>query len=97
MWASWTPQGCYRMCLTDNNFKNLPTGDVVDKLIWHSLTLKDFKGITDAEGYFEAPLIHGDYQVTLTHPHVEAPSLAQSFKVTPMSDSQNHLHVKVTV
>ncbi|KAM7474750.1 hypothetical protein LguiB_021993 [Lonicera macranthoides] len=97
MWASWTPQGCYRMCLTDNNFKNLPTGDVVDKLIWHSLTLKDFKGTTDADGYFEAPLIHGDYQVTVTHPHIQGSTLTQSFKVTSMGDSQNHLHVKVTV
>ncbi|KAF7811084.1 endo-1,4-beta-xylanase A-like [Senna tora] len=33
IWAAWKPEGCYRMCLTDNNFKNLPTGDVVDKVL----------------------------------------------------------------
>ncbi|KAK9164323.1 hypothetical protein Syun_005225 [Stephania yunnanensis] len=60
MWASWHPQGCYRMCLTDNNFKNLPTGDVVDKLIngWQHTRLT---GMTDSNGLFEAQLFHGDY------------------------------------
>ncbi|KAK7852921.1 hypothetical protein CFP56_037427 [Quercus suber] len=27
------PNGCYQMCLTDNNFQNLAAGDVVDKLL----------------------------------------------------------------
>lgn len=27
------PKGCSQMCLVDNNFKNQPIGDVVDKLI----------------------------------------------------------------
>ena len=40
------------MCLTDNNFKNLATGDVVDK-IHVSLTHEDLVGTTNAEGYFE--------------------------------------------
>ncbi|KAK4284473.1 hypothetical protein QN277_001301 [Acacia crassicarpa] len=40
MWTAWRPEGCYRMCLTDNNFNNLPTGDVVDKLLqeWSNST-----------------------------------------------------------
>ncbi|KAJ1295907.1 hypothetical protein BS78_01G259300 [Paspalum vaginatum] len=35
MWAAWhaNGNGCYVMCLTDNSFKNLPVGNVVDKLI----------------------------------------------------------------
>ncbi|PON90537.1 1,4-alpha-glucan-branching enzyme [Trema orientale] len=31
--VAWRPQGCWRMCLTDTNFKNLPIGDVIDKLM----------------------------------------------------------------
>ncbi|GJN39956.1 hypothetical protein PR202_gb29112 [Eleusine coracana subsp. coracana] len=35
MWAAWHANGCYVMCLTDNNFKNLPVGSlvIIDKLI----------------------------------------------------------------
>ncbi|RLN12707.1 endo-1,4-beta-xylanase A-like [Panicum miliaceum] len=33
LWTVWHKRGCYVMCLTHNNFWNLPTGDVVDKLI----------------------------------------------------------------
>ncbi|CAI9303478.1 unnamed protein product [Lactuca saligna] len=33
LWSAWSPEGCYRMCLTDNDFRNLATGDVVDKII----------------------------------------------------------------
>jgi hypothetical protein len=66
MWASWTPKGCYRMCLTNNLFQNFPVGDTVDKLI------KEWKthatGTTAADGSFQANLAHGDYQVTVDHP-----------------------------
>ncbi|XP_028548826.1 endo-1,4-beta-xylanase 5-like [Dendrobium catenatum] len=62
IWAGWHPQGCNRMCLTDNNFRNLPTGDVVDKLIkgWRSDTVV---GTTDSNGIFEAQLFHGEHEV----------------------------------
>ncbi|KAJ8542008.1 hypothetical protein K7X08_016874 [Anisodus acutangulus] len=67
LWSPWQPQGCYRMCLTDNDFKNLPTGNVVDNLMreWshHGLI-----GITNENGYFETSLYHGDYEVTIKHP-----------------------------
>ncbi|CAK9141366.1 unnamed protein product [Ilex paraguariensis] len=96
LWASWKPIGCYEMCLTDNNFKNLPTGDVVDKIIWE-WTHKGLSGITDVDGYFESSLFHGDYEVTVTHRDVlGGSSLAQSFKVTPTENSHKPLHVKVS-
>ena len=33
LWTALHPNGCYQMCLTDNNFQNLPTGETVDKLL----------------------------------------------------------------
>ncbi|XP_022942930.1 uncharacterized protein LOC111447814 [Cucurbita moschata] len=53
--------------LVDLNFKNTPAGDVVDKLLaeWKSPNLE----ITDdGEGFVEALLFHGDYNVTVQHP-----------------------------
>ncbi|PON90535.1 Glycoside hydrolase [Trema orientale] len=70
LWAAWRPEGCYRMCLTDNNFRNLPTGDVVDKLLhewgWKQGTTSF--GATNANGVFETTLFHGDYHVQVGHP-----------------------------
>ncbi|XP_059446333.1 endo-1,4-beta-xylanase 5-like [Corylus avellana] len=84
LWTAWSPGGCYRMCLTDNNFNNLATGDVVDKLMqkWGS---KAMVGTTDADGVFEASLFHGDYQVKISHPKVASSNLGQSFVVSSAS------------
>ena len=51
------------MCLTDNNFKNLPTGDVVDKLFKEWGISQALEGTTDDDGFFEGSLFHGDYQI----------------------------------
>ncbi|CAO2143534.1 unnamed protein product [Urochloa humidicola] len=67
LWTAWHPQGCYVMCLTDNGFRNLPTGDVVDKLIAEWQT-RSHAGVADADGYYEAELFHGEYKVTVSHP-----------------------------
>lgn len=73
LWAAWRPEGCYRMCLTDNNFRNLPTGDVVDKLLhewgWKQGTASF--GTTDANGFFETSLFHGDYHVKVSRPTLD--------------------------
>ncbi|XP_022725061.1 uncharacterized protein LOC111281644 [Durio zibethinus] len=83
MWAAWKPQGCYRMCLTDNNFKNLPTGNVVDNLL-HQWSSKALAGSTDSDGFFEESLFHGEYEVKITHPS----SLAHSFVIVSTNASQ---------
>ncbi|KAK9286308.1 hypothetical protein L1049_014698 [Liquidambar formosana] len=99
IWAAWRPEGCYRMCLTDNNFKNLPTGDVVDKLIqeWGGrggLVV----GTTDADGFFETSLFHGDYEVSsISHPAATNSSLSQRFKVASTDNLQQRtLHVQIS-
>ncbi|KAF9625841.1 hypothetical protein IFM89_027445 [Coptis chinensis] len=94
LWTGWHPDKCYKKCLTDNNFRNLPTGDVVDKLIqeWKMHGV----GITDSNGIFETSLFHGDYNVTISHPMTNSSS-AQSFKVAAAESSQETtLHVQIS-
>nr|VDD00219.1 unnamed protein product [Brassica oleracea] len=81
-WSGYNPKGCFRMCLTDGNFRNLPTGDVVDKLLreWGGLRGKT-TGLTDADGYFEASLFHGDYDLSIAHPLTNS-TASHSFKLT---------------
>jgi len=88
MWAAWHAKGCYVMCLTDNNFKNLPQGDVVDRLIaeWRATP---GAGATDAQGYFEAELVHGEYKVTVSHPALNS-SISRSVKVELGTGSEHY-------
>ncbi|XP_042426046.1 endo-1,4-beta-xylanase 5-like [Zingiber officinale] len=92
MWSAWHPNGCYRMCLTDNNFKNLPAGDVVDKLIaeWKS---GDVVGKTAADGSFRARLFHGDYEISISQSSGKSSSV-QSFKV---ADSPHRIRLKIRI
>ncbi|XP_043725822.1 endo-1,4-beta-xylanase 5-like [Telopea speciosissima] len=93
IWAGWHSEGCNKMCLTDNNFKNLPTGDVVDKLI-NEWTQRNLVGSIDNNGTFEISLFHGDYDATLTHPSANSNS-TRSFKVTTGTSEETMLHVHV--
>ncbi|GFZ16893.1 hypothetical protein Acr_26g0001630 [Actinidia rufa] len=96
LWSAWTPQGCDAMCLTDNNFRNLPTVDVVDELMkeWGQPGLS---GTTDSDGQIQARLFHADYKVTVTHLSMADSSVvAQNFEVVPMDKSSQVLHVKVS-
>ncbi|RHN44785.1 putative endo-1,4-beta-xylanase [Medicago truncatula] len=80
MWTAWSPQGCYRICLTDNNFKNLPAGDVVDQLI-NEWGRAEKSGTTDQNGYFEASLFHGDYEIEINHPIKKKSNFTHHIKV----------------
>lgn len=68
VWAPLVPSGCTAMCLTDANFKNLPTGDVVDKIMNELSHANDAPGITDSNGFFETLLFHGEYEAKISHP-----------------------------
>ncbi|XP_031256147.1 endo-1,4-beta-xylanase 5-like, partial [Pistacia vera] len=92
IWGAWSPQGCYRMCLTDNNFNNLPTGDVVDKLL-HEWGIRKLDGTTDANGFFEASVFHGDYEVKIIHPAVKNSSLVHRLNVPSTNSSTLLLQV----
>ncbi|KAK2974471.1 hypothetical protein RJ640_018636 [Escallonia rubra] len=94
IWSAWHPTGCYQMCLTDNDFRNLPTGDVVDNII-KEFSFNKLSGTTDANGYLEASLFHGEYEVTVSHPKMGDSSVLQSFKVASTGFSEQTLNVKV--
>ncbi|WVZ58954.1 hypothetical protein U9M48_009169 [Paspalum notatum var. saurae] len=75
MWAAWHAKGCYVMCLTDDSFKNLAAGDVVDGLIaeWNT---HPKEATTDANGgVVRLGLVDGQYNLTLTHPLLKAPAV----------------------
>ncbi|KAK6945985.1 Glycoside hydrolase family 10 domain, partial [Dillenia turbinata] len=94
MWAGRDAQGCYRMCLTDENFKNLPTGDVVDKLL-REWVKRGFVGETDDNGVLEISLSHGDYEATIDHPDLLNSLLLKSFKVVPAESSEHQATLTV--
>ncbi|KAK3011925.1 hypothetical protein RJ639_010503 [Escallonia herrerae] len=94
IWSAWRPTGCYQMCLTDNDFRNLPTGDVVDNII-KEFSLNKLSGTTDANGYLEVSLFHGEYEVTVSHPKMGDSSVLQSFKVASTGFFQQTLNVTV--
>ncbi|XP_044508811.1 endo-1,4-beta-xylanase 5-like [Mangifera indica] len=90
IWGAWSPQGCYRMCLTDNNFNNLATGNVVDKLL-REWGRRKLQATTDDNGYIETSLFHGDYLVKVDHPDIKNGSLVHTFDVSPSTSSSTLL------
>ncbi|XVF44982.1 hypothetical protein PTKIN_Ptkin02bG0168600 [Pterospermum kingtungense] len=93
IWSAWKPQGCYRMCLTDNSFKNLATGDVVDKLLKEWGIKTTLEGNTDADGFFEASLFQGEYEVKIIDPTATNSSSmsTQRFMVEPSHASEEKM------
>ncbi|KAK2458474.1 endo-1,4-beta-xylanase [Trifolium repens] len=67
MFVGPKPAGFNETLLTDENFQNTPTGDVVDKLIREWGT-GPHTAIADRRGIIDISLHHGDYDVTVTHP-----------------------------
>lgn len=66
LWTALEKTGsCYQMCLTDPNFRNLPAGDVVDKLLkeWQS---RDIKGKTNVRGSYSFSAFLGEYEVSVS-------------------------------
>lgn len=66
LWTAWHANGCYMMCLTDNEFRNLPTGNVVDKVMQEWQT-SDIKGQADERGTYSFYGFLGEYQVDVQH------------------------------
>ncbi|MED6172722.1 hypothetical protein PIB30_052634 [Stylosanthes scabra] len=92
MWTGRTTEGCYRLCLTDSNFKNLPAGDVVDKLL-HEWGLSKFSVNTDHNGFIHVSLFHGDYNLEINHPlNNNNYSFTHHFQVNPTHHHHHHHH-----
>ncbi|KAL0454315.1 UNVERIFIED_CONTAM: Endo-1,4-beta-xylanase 5 [Sesamum latifolium] len=97
IWAAWSPQGCYRMCLTDNSFRNLATGNVVDKVRGQWAQADGVQGTTDSEGLFEASLYHGEYEAKISHPKTNKFSNLKKFRVLPNKNAKDLFHLKISV
>ncbi|KAG0485408.1 hypothetical protein HPP92_009487 [Vanilla planifolia] len=93
MWGGWHQEGCNKMCLTDNSFRNLATGDVVDRLLkeWRS---EHVAGTTYADGFFQARLFHGEHDIVVVHPSGEM-NVSRELTVAPSSSSDDFLQVVV--
>lgn len=66
LWTALHPYGCYQMCLTDNDFNNLPSGDVVDKLLQEWQTGR-VEGITDEHGSHSFYGFLGEYRIRVEY------------------------------
>ncbi|KAL8027595.1 hypothetical protein ABFX02_14G105700 [Erythranthe guttata] len=97
MWAAWNPTGCYAMCLTDNNFKNLPTGDVVDEFISELTHAAGSPGTTNGNGLFGTSLFHGEYEATVSLPNGDKHSCSQNFSVVPNEGAEKTIIFKIDV
>ncbi|CAL9044421.1 unnamed protein product [Musa banksii] len=63
LWTALHPNGCYQMCLTDQSFGNLPTGDAVDELLKEWETTEG--GLTDEHGQYSFIGFLGEYKVSV--------------------------------
>ncbi|KAJ7967180.1 Endo-1,4-beta-xylanase [Quillaja saponaria] len=66
LWTALDPNGCYQMCLTNNDFQNLPAGDVVDKLLkeWQTGYVE---GVTDEHGSYSFFGFLGEYKINVKY------------------------------
>lgn len=74
---------CYTMCLTDRDYKNKAPGDALDKFLHEFIRVAESNGNTDSNGIFEASLVHGEYEATLTLPNGAQPLASQTFNLLP--------------
>ncbi|PIN02811.1 Endo-1,4-beta-xylanase [Handroanthus impetiginosus] len=90
MWSAISPEDCWKMCLTDQNFNNLDTGEVVDKFIAEWTYSFGLEGKTDSDGYFETSLFHGQYEATL---RFGKEVILQKFEVMPNGEGKDEVVV----
>ncbi|KAL3634685.1 hypothetical protein CASFOL_021739 [Castilleja foliolosa] len=90
IWAAWSPGGCYRMCLTDNNFNNLATGNVVDRFKSRFTYAGEvISATTDSNGFYQGSLYHGEYEVKISHPNGVRFSELRQIDVLPEEMTKN--------
>ncbi|XP_027112047.1 endo-1,4-beta-xylanase 5-like [Coffea arabica] len=90
LWTALHPNGCYQMCLTDNNFRNLPAGDVVDNLLkeWQTGAVE---GQTDDHGSFSFYGFFGEYKVTVCYGNR---TVTSTFSLC-QGDETRHLNIQL--
>ncbi|KAG9148150.1 hypothetical protein Leryth_014080 [Lithospermum erythrorhizon] len=90
LWSAMHVEGCYQMCLTDNEFRNLPTGDVVDKLLeeWQTGLVE---GLTNERGSYSFYGFLGEYRITTRY---GGRSINSTFSLSP-SDETRHVNIQI--
>ncbi|KAJ3682588.1 hypothetical protein LUZ60_015161 [Juncus effusus] len=90
LWTAMHQNGCYQMCLTDWNLKNLPAGDTVDKLLieWGG---NQQTGPTDIHGSYSFLGFLGEYKVTVNYANRSSVATLS----LPQGDETKHLNVQV--
>ncbi|CAN6284961.1 unnamed protein product [Urochloa humidicola] len=90
LWTALHQSGCYQMCLTDWNLNNLPTGDVVDRLLneWRTLQAG---GLTDAHGAYSFSGYLGEYILTVSYNNRTTQA---TFSLSP-GDETRHINVQM--
>ena len=90
LWTALHQSGCYQMCLTDWNLKNLPVGDVVDSLLQEWQT-GQVAGPSDAHGAYSFSGYLGEYVVNVNYGNTSAQS---TFSLSP-GDETRHITVQI--
>ncbi|KAL8553018.1 hypothetical protein ACS0TY_001627 [Phlomoides rotata] len=90
LWTALRRGTCYQMCLTDTDFNNLPTGDVVDKLLkeWDSEVLE---GQTDDHASYTFFGFLGEYKVTANYGNSTVDS---TFSLSPGRETR-HFNIQL--
>lgn len=90
LWTALRRGTCYQMCLTDTDFNNLPTGDVVDKLLkeWDTKVLE---GQTDEHASYNFFGFLGEYKVTAKYGNTTVDS---TFSLSPGRETR-HFNIQL--
>ncbi|XP_058105747.1 endo-1,4-beta-xylanase 5 isoform X2 [Magnolia sinica] len=90
LWTALHPNGCYQMCLTDNNLRNLPAGNVVDQLLqeWETGVVT---GQTDDHGAYIFNGFLGEYMVSVQYENKTANSTLSLCR----GDETKHLTIQL--
>ncbi|KAL1190214.1 Endo-1,4-beta-xylanase 5 [Cardamine amara subsp. amara] len=90
LWTALHPNGCYQMCLTDDKFRNLPAGDVVDQKLteWKS---GEVKATTDDHGSLSFFGFLGEYRVGIIY---QGKTVTSSFSLSRGTETK---HVRLQI
>lgn len=98
MWAAmWQTGRCWMMCLTDRNFVNLATGDVVDKIMAEWTYASGIQATTSAQGLFQTSLFYGEYEAQVNLPTAQTPTGSSKFKVAPNNAGAQDAPLLITI
>ncbi|GLJ55055.1 hypothetical protein SUGI_1181700 [Cryptomeria japonica] len=90
MWTALHPYGCYRMCLTDYNMRNLPAGETVDRLLFQDW-MTSVRGETDKNGSINFQGFFGDYDLSVS---LNGKTATQAMSVY-QGDGIQHLYIQI--